>query len=163
MVIGGQAVLIYGEPRLTKDIDITIGLGPDHTDMILLMAKKAGFQVLVHDPHDFIRKTMLLPLLDQKSSIRIDMIFSFSPYELQAINRAVNVKILGKQVRFASLEDLIIHKIIAGRPRDGEDVKCILLKNRSYDRDYIIYWLSQFEESIGEAFLSRFKDIEKSV
>ena len=26
MVIGGQAVLLYGEPRLTRDIDITLGL-----------------------------------------------------------------------------------------------------------------------------------------
>ena len=26
MVIGGNAVLIYGEPRLTQDIDITLGL-----------------------------------------------------------------------------------------------------------------------------------------
>jgi hypothetical protein len=25
MVIGGQAVLLYGEPRLTKVIDITLG------------------------------------------------------------------------------------------------------------------------------------------
>jgi hypothetical protein len=27
MIIGGQAVLLYGEPRLTKDIDITLGRG----------------------------------------------------------------------------------------------------------------------------------------
>ena len=27
MVIGGQAVLVYGEPRLTKDIDLTVGVG----------------------------------------------------------------------------------------------------------------------------------------
>jgi len=27
MVIGGQAVLVYGEPRATKDIDVTLGLG----------------------------------------------------------------------------------------------------------------------------------------
>ena len=25
MIIGGQAVLLYGTPRLTKDIDITLG------------------------------------------------------------------------------------------------------------------------------------------
>jgi hypothetical protein len=25
MVIGGQAVLLHGEPRLTKDIDVTLG------------------------------------------------------------------------------------------------------------------------------------------
>jgi hypothetical protein len=27
MLIGGQAVLLYGEPRLTCDIDITLGAG----------------------------------------------------------------------------------------------------------------------------------------
>jgi hypothetical protein len=26
MIIGGQAVLLYGEPRLTRDIDITLGI-----------------------------------------------------------------------------------------------------------------------------------------
>lgn len=26
MVIGGQAMLLYGEPRLTKEIDITLGV-----------------------------------------------------------------------------------------------------------------------------------------
>ncbi|GAH87084.1 unnamed protein product, partial [marine sediment metagenome] len=25
MIIGGQAVLLYGEPRLTRDIDVTLG------------------------------------------------------------------------------------------------------------------------------------------
>jgi len=32
MVIGGQAVLLYGEPRLTKDIDITLGIPIDRLD-----------------------------------------------------------------------------------------------------------------------------------
>ena len=26
MIIGGQAVLLYGEPRLTRDIDVTLGV-----------------------------------------------------------------------------------------------------------------------------------------
>ena len=26
-VVGGQAVLLYGEPRLTRDIDVTLGRG----------------------------------------------------------------------------------------------------------------------------------------
>jgi len=33
MVIGGQAVLIHGEPRLTRDIDITLGAGPDQVEL----------------------------------------------------------------------------------------------------------------------------------
>jgi len=33
IVVGGQAVLLYGEPRLTKDIDITLGVGIDKLKM----------------------------------------------------------------------------------------------------------------------------------
>ena len=29
MLIGGQAVLLHGQPRFTEDIDATLGVGPD--------------------------------------------------------------------------------------------------------------------------------------
>jgi hypothetical protein len=35
MIIGGQAVLLYGEPRLTKDIDITLGVNVDRLKDLL--------------------------------------------------------------------------------------------------------------------------------
>lgn len=93
MIIGGQAVLYYGEPRFTKDIDITLG---------------------------------------------IDFIFSNSDYEMQAIERSKSVKFVETSVKFASLEDVVIHKIIAGRPRDMEDVSTVLLKNPEYNGNYIV-------------------------
>ena len=34
MVIGGQAVLLYGEPRVTKDVDITLGVGPEQLPVL---------------------------------------------------------------------------------------------------------------------------------
>jgi len=39
MIIGGQAVLLYGEPRLTKDIDITLGINIDRLDEFLAVVK----------------------------------------------------------------------------------------------------------------------------
>jgi len=33
MLIGGQAVLLHGEPRLTQDIDVTPGVAPGREDM----------------------------------------------------------------------------------------------------------------------------------
>ncbi|MEN6375282.1 MAG: hypothetical protein ABFD75_10965 [Smithella sp.] len=36
MLIGGQAVLIYGEPRLTRDIDITLGVDVDKLNEIVI-------------------------------------------------------------------------------------------------------------------------------
>ena len=66
------------------------------------------------------------------SSIRIDFILSESGYELEALSRARVVKTGGAGVRFAAPEDLIVHKIIAGRPRDLDDVRAVLAKNPDY-------------------------------
>lgn len=35
VVIGGQAVLIHGEPRFTRDIDVTLVIGPDSLPDVL--------------------------------------------------------------------------------------------------------------------------------
>jgi predicted nucleotidyltransferase len=163
MVIGGQAVLLYGEPRLTRDIDITVGMGVDGLDRIKKITRAVGLRSLVEKEKEFVEQTMVLPTIDKKSDIRVDFIFSFSPYERQAIERARDVKLGHSFVRFASLEDVVIHKIIAGRARDLEDVKSVLLKNRKYDSVYIERWLKQFDKSLGGKFLKVFGSIEKEI
>jgi predicted nucleotidyltransferase len=81
---------------------------------------------------------MVLPTLDDRSGIRVDFVFSFSPYEHQALARAKRIELQGTLVTFVALEDLIIHKASAGRPRDIEDIKAILIKNTAYDSTYSI-------------------------
>ena len=66
-------------------------------------------------------------------------------------------------VRFASLEDVVIHKMIAGRARDLDDVKSILLKNPKYDLVYIKKWLKEFDKSLGGKFFKIFRNIEKEI
>lgn len=133
MVIGGQAVLLYGEPRLTRDIDIALGIGVDGLDRVKKIIQNAGLKILVKNERSFVEKTMVLPTLDEMSGIRVDFIFSFSPYKKQAIERGKDIKFGKTLIRFASLEDVVIHKVIAGRPRDIKDVKTILLKNTGYE------------------------------
>jgi len=58
---------------------------------------------------------------------------------------------------------VVIHKVIAGRARDLEDVKSILLKNLKYDLVYIEKWLKQFDKSLGGKFLKVFRNIEKVI
>jgi predicted nucleotidyltransferase len=163
MVIGGQAVLIYGEPRLTKDIDITLGIGCEKLEKVRLIVEKLRLKVLVDNIEDFAKQTMVFPAMDDKSGIRIDFILSFSFYEKQAIERAKKIKLANYFIKFASLEDLIIHKIIANRGRDIEDIKSILLKNSHYDRKYIIKWLNKFDNSLNGNFLKIFKKIVKEL
>ena len=159
MVIGGQAVLLYGEPRLTKDIDITLGMGIDGIEKVKRAAQDLNFRILVDNPEDFTRETMVLPVIDDETGIRVDFIFSFSMYEKQSLKRSVDIEFDNIKVKFATCEDLIIHKIIAGRPRDIEDVKVILLKNPNCEIRYIESWLKKFDKSLNGSFLEIFRKI----
>jgi predicted nucleotidyltransferase len=106
---------------------------------------------------------MVLPCLEPESSFRVEFIFSFTPYERGALQRALRVNLNGTDVRFASAEDLIIHKIFAGRPRDLEDVRGILLKNKELDLTYLRRWLKEFDRTVGEAFSDRFEEVYKNI
>lgn len=163
MIIGGQAVLLYGEPRLTRDIDITLGVNIDRLEALLAVSRHLSLKPLPEDVAAFVRQTMVLPTLDEATGIRVDFIFSFTPYESQAILRAKKVSIQGQDVRFATVEDLIIHKIFAGRPRDIEDVHAIILKNPDLNIPYIEGWLKTFDAASDEKiFLTTFRKFRNS-
>lgn len=163
MIIGGQAVLIYGEPRMTKDIDITIGLDISGLEKLKKIIKELNLKIIPKNYKKFLEETMVLPTIDEKTKIRIDFIFSFSNYEKEALKRVKKIKVDEVKVNYASIEDLIIHKIIAGRERDLEDVKSILLKNKKINENYILKWLSEFESVLQENLIERFKKVKKEV
>jgi len=158
MVIGGQAVLLYGEPRLTKDIDITLGADLRRLRDVLQAVAAADLKPLV-DPDSFTAETMVLPCADVGTGIRIDLIFSSTPYEQQAMSRVRKVKLGAAEVRFASVEDLLIHKLLAGRPRDIEDAQSVLLKNPCADHAYIRRWLGELSTAVNEPLTERFDQL----
>jgi predicted nucleotidyltransferase len=160
MVIGGQAVLVYGEPRLTRDIDITLGVDNSEYEKIFSICSIIGLKSAVENVSQFVQKSNVLPLYDDTTHIRVDLIFSYMPYERQAMKRVKRILINEYEVKYASMEDVIIHKIFAGRSRDIEDVKSILNKNSQYDRMYIVDWLKSFSQSLGTDFIRKFEDVE---
>jgi predicted nucleotidyltransferase len=162
MVVGGQAVLLYGEPRLTRDIDVTLGIGPDRHSEIVQLAAEYGWRILVESPAEFVRESLVLPCADPESGVRMDFIFSFSEYERQALERARRVPMGKTEVRFAAVEDLFIHKLVAGRPRDMEDIQSILLKKPPIDMPYLRRWLEEFDRSLGGSHLQDFERLLKS-
>ena len=163
MVIGGQAVLVYGRARLTRDIDITLGLDTDGFSLVEKVCKKLNLRILPEKPEEFAEETKVLPTEEPKSKIRVDFVFSFSEYERKALERVVPVQIDNYPVMFASCEDVIIHKIVAGRAVDEEDVKSILIKNKdSIDFEYITGWLLEFSKiSEHEGILEGFNRLLK--
>lgn len=145
MLIGGQAVLLHGRPRLTDDIDITLGVDPGALDVMLAACAALDLEPLPADPEAFVHETFVLPAAHGATRQRVDFIFSSTPYERQAIERAVSVDAGGAAVPFAAAEDLLIHKLFAGRARDIEDAESIARRQaRKLDWDYVEHWAAQF-------------------
>ena len=158
MVIGGQAVLVHGEPRLTRDIDVTLGMDTDRLPELEEAARALGLQTLV-DPRTFTPRTMVLPCLDPATGVRVDFILSFSPFEAEALRRAVTLQVGATPVRFVGVEDLVILKVVAGRPRDLEDARVLLHRHRSVDRTLIERWLRELGRALGADFLGAYRSL----
>jgi predicted nucleotidyltransferase len=157
MVIGGQAVLMYGEPRFTEDIDITLGVTTDELPTILEVIGELGLRPRVSNVEEFVNRTMVIPCQHPTEDYRVDFAFSFSPYEQQAIQHA-NYMLIGRtKVKYISIEDLIIHKLVAGRPRDIEDCRSIIAVNPLTDIEYINHWLAEFEFVLEKPLVDIFK------
>jgi len=165
MIIGGQAVLLYGTPRLTRDIDITLGVDTDSFSSLEKLCLRMNLKILPKNPKNFVKDTKVLPCEENKLRIRVDFIFSFTLYERLAIERTKEVLMEGYPIKFASCEDVIIHKMLAGRAIDEEDIKNILLKNKNkLNLKYVKSWLSKFNK-LGEqkGVLDRFNSLLKQI
>jgi hypothetical protein len=136
MVIGGMANALWGVPRATLDIDVTVWLEPLPPSAACARLAR-GFVARPEDPAAFADQTRVLPL-ETRAGVRIDVVFGLLPFEHDAIERAVVRTIGGTPVRFASAEDLVLLKIISERPRDRDDVDQILRRQRdALDRAYL--------------------------
>ncbi len=125
MVLSGYAIVIHGFSRLTQDLDISLGVDTGRLDDVL-NATQSEFQPLSKDPRGFARDTNVLLLQDIETGVRVDLIFTSIDFERKAIDNADKVELHDGTIKVASLEDLIIYKMLAGRARDIEDVRMIL-------------------------------------
>lgn len=62
MLIGGQAVLLHGEPRLTLDVDVTLGVSPEALGTVLAACEAMGVDTLPGSVEEFVRETFVLPV-----------------------------------------------------------------------------------------------------
>jgi hypothetical protein len=123
-IIGGIANAVWGEPRATIDVDVTVAVDEDELPTTV-PAIAQRFRVPVPDPVAFVQQTRVLPL-DTADGVRIDVIFALLPFELDAIRRAKDVTIADRTVQVVTPEDLILMKIISERPRDVADAEAIV-------------------------------------
>lgn len=141
-LIGGVANQIWGQARFTYDIDIKVSV-PDtdyeHVRTVVTTAfPEAGRPELPLNP---------LIVSVKIGNVTVDFLLTTPGYEENIITRAIRCTFEDLSVWVCSAEDLIIQKVIAGRPKDWQDIEGIIMEQSSQlDRHYLEDWLTQFAD-----------------
>lgn len=128
-VFGAQAVLVWGRPRLTADIDVTVKLDPEQPERLVQAMAAAGFALRVSATEDFVKRTRMLPFVHTATAWPLDVVLAGPGLEDRFLSDAVEVDLgEGVLVPVIRAEDLVVTKILASRPKDLEDVRGVLLE-----------------------------------
>ena len=152
-VFGAQAVTVYGVPRLSADVDVTLALHPDTPDRFARDMEAAGFALRVSDP-DFVRRTRVIPFVHLATAMPLDVVLAGSGLEDEFLDRALLTDVGGTDVPLIDLGDLLIAKVLAGRPKDLDDAAGLWrLHAPKVDAERIRRTLRLLEEALGQSDL----------
>jgi hypothetical protein len=127
-LIGGIALLRWGEPRFTRDVDVTLLTGFGREDEFITPILFSGYRGRIPDAAEFARRNRVL-LVDSPQGVPIDIALAGLPFEALMVERASLYEFeTGCFLRTCSAEDLAVQKLFAFRTRDVLDVETIVLR-----------------------------------
>jgi hypothetical protein len=149
-VMGGLALSVWKHYRATRDVDLLVNLEASAIDPVLTLLQQAGFRLKRHPPVLQLGPVRLIQLLyeppDTFIAAQVDLLLAESEYAREALTRRVAAQLPGLDVPIyvLSCEDLILHKLLAGRIIDRADAATLLRVNRaSLDFGYLQGWLAR--------------------
>ncbi len=136
--IGGIALQRWGEPRLTRDVDVNLltGFGKEEPFVDKLLAQYKGRMA---DAKEFALTQRVL-LLRSDSGIGIDIVLTGLPFEKTLVKRSTTFEFIENATLLTcSAEDLVVMKAFADRGRDWWDIETIIVRQRGHlDWSYIL-------------------------
>lgn len=155
-LLGAQAVIYWGRPRLSADVDVSVSFPLDRVSDLAAALAEEGFRPLVEDVDEFVARTRVLPLGHEGTGMPIDMIFGGPGLEDEFRERAIPVAIGGETVPIITPEDLLVTKILAGRPKDIEDARgLIAVRGAALDLERVRSLLGLLEAALSRSDLLR--------
>ena len=124
LIVGGFAVMKYGEPRYTKDLDVWVHNSARNSLRVVGALNKFGAP-LEHDgitAETFTEKQVVYQI--GIAPVRIDILTEITGVEFpSAWRKRVASTFFGVPVHFISLDDLMANKQALGRAIDVRDLK----------------------------------------
>lgn len=146
-VMGGIALAAWKYVRATRDVDLLLGIGEQDPTELLQRLEAAEIRPKRDPPTMTLGQLDVMQLLyeppDAFLDLQIDLLLAKRGYHLDALERRVLTQLPDLDISIAALacEDLILHKLLAGRIIDRADAAALLRANRqSLDLDYLAHW-----------------------
>jgi hypothetical protein len=121
--IGGVALQRWGEPRFTRDVDLTV-LCPYGAEAGPVERLISAFSPRIPDAQTFAQQNRVV-LLQSASGIPLDIALGAIPFEERCVARATEFDMGGARLLTCSAEDLLVLKAFAARDRDWADIESI--------------------------------------
>jgi hypothetical protein len=128
-LFGAQAAILHGAARLTADVDVTVLCEPGRVQELVEALAVVGIELRVADVDDFVARTRVLPMRHRATSLPVDVVLGGPGLDEEFARRAAVRRVGTADVPVVRAEDLVVAKIIAGRPRDLDDVGQVLTAN----------------------------------
>lgn len=149
IVTGGIAVLIWGRPRFTADIDIVVELQPEGVNSLANSLKKISSLPYINqeDMINALKHYSEFNFIDGTTGIKVDfwILKENDKFDLSRFKRAVVFKVSGEKIKFTAPEDLMLIKLKWYKEslsdKQLEDVKSILkISEDKIDFRYLKHW-----------------------
>jgi len=148
-IIGGVAASALGRPRLTQDID-ALAIAPEADwGNIVDSAGRHGFAVRIEGALEFARRSRVLLLRHIASGIDVDVTFGGLPFEQAVVERSSIHDVGGLRMRLPRVEDLLVMKAVAHRPKDIEDIRGLLAAHPHADISEARRWVKEFATAMS--------------
>jgi len=145
--MGGIALAAWKHVRATRDIDLLVEIGKNDPKHLLEQLRAAAICPKRDPPVTTLDRLEVMQLLYEPPEgfmeVQIDVLLAGSEYHHEALQRRISTHLPDLDIAIAVLtcEDLILHKLLAGRIIDRADAAALLRANReSLDLGYLLRW-----------------------
>jgi hypothetical protein len=150
VLMGGYAVVVWGVPRATYDVDVLIDADDDTLGRCWLQLEASGFGIDEAYKKGWRDRVRDMPLVKARTfragrSIHSDLFPVTTPLQRSAFTRAraIEVPQAGLTIRVVTAADLILFKLMADRPKDRADVQNVLVVQGVPDPEYLRQWAAK--------------------
>jgi len=134
MVVGGFAAILYGEPRLTIDVDIVVDMKPRDIGLFVKAFPIPEYYISEEGIRDSLQRRYPFNVIQPATGAKVDLVplppDQFTQAAFQRRQRLTYDQ-AGRSATFITAEDIIVAKLVAHRETESDkhlrDVRGVLV------------------------------------